>query len=160
MPLSTARPGPLLLACAVCGLAGCGWRFGPPATGPLDPGEFRGATVEPGLRAALRRGVSDALRLRGVAPGGPAISGEIVAFEQRPDAVGGPDRTLGYVAEMTLVATVDGRTGCSVRASGRRAWSGTTPVAASQARERAVAALASEVASRAVDRILGDPACR
>jgi hypothetical protein len=145
-------------------LVGCGWRFGPPPVGPLDPGTFTGAAIEPGLRAALRRGVSDALRYRGVSAGGPTIDGEIRSFAQQPVALGrsvtGETATFGYLAELTIAARVDARPGCHVEASGQRAWSAADALTVSRERDDAVRELAAEVAARAVDLILGDPRCR
>jgi hypothetical protein len=150
----------LIAAC----LGACGWTLGPGPETALSVGTVQGASVEPGLRAALQSGLQGSLRGRGVAAGGPAIDVRVLQVEHLPEAaIPGYDAgTVAFAARLVVQVEVLERTGCSVEVEGRRTWivPGSEPAAAARSRAEAVAGLAVEVADRAVDVVLGKAACR
>ncbi len=158
---TTGFCGAFLAVGAVILLAGgCGWKAGPHAGIGLSVGEVSGATVEPGLRAALRHELTRALRDRGVAAGGRAVDLSLIHIDHRPSAA--LDRSVAWTGEITVEVRIADREDCHLTVEGRRTWTlgpGTPDDAALQ-RAEAISVLAQEVGERAADALLGDPKCR
>lgn len=163
-PLMAARKlVPIGAICMMFFAAACGWRTGPVGGGMLV-GVVEGATVEPGVRAALQDGLTRALVGRGMYGGGPEISLAILDTDDRGvAAIPSTDAgTVGYRSTLVVEATVAGRPGCVVRVEQQRTWTqpSAAPIEASQARASAYAELAGFVSERVVDAILGRAECR
>ncbi len=122
-----------------------------------------GATVEPGLRSALRSELVTALASRGASSGGDAVRATIVSGAHNPEATEpGAGRTAVWAGEITVRIEVPSRPGCRVDVSARRSWAlpASAPEGVIEVRQQAVQQMAREVAQRAADSMLGEPSCR
>jgi len=126
----------------------------------MSVGAVEGATVEPGLRAAVRQELTRALRDRGVVAGGRTVNVTLTDVGHGPTA--SLDRVVAWTAHITAEVAIPSRPDCFLTVEGRRTWTlgPGTPGDSAARRAEAISVLAQEAGERAADALLGEPLCR
>ncbi len=145
----------LVLACS-----SCGWKVGKMPDTRLSVGDVGGASAFPGLRAALRSGLSRRLAERGI-ESGPQIVLQVRSAVISPHSGAAGAGTVAFDTSVTVFAHVPDRIGCEAEVVVRRLWAAPGVAAdTASARDAAVSWLADEVSVRVVDVLAGKAACQ